>query len=617
MATGKTIVKRILWSLGGIVVGVVVLMIAAVFVLNSRSVQDRLVKKAVTLLSEKLQTEVSLDSLSVDLFRHDVRLYGLCVEDRQQRTMLQMDCLTADIDIAALMHRELRIPEAAVEGLHAYLYKPSKDSVANYQFLIESFKKDRADSLANEQKDSAQQLTFDLSRFKAKRVSVTFNDKVFSWGLLDLSRESGKDGGVMHHVALDDFRFQRDNHLPRKNTGKPHRGFFDAGHLDLTAKLRLDIDYMQQDSLHACLHSCQVRDSVTGFDIRDLQAKVAATPQGLCLTDILVRQIETEVRIDSCRMQLPDKKSGRPFTYATSQIQGTAILRDIARPFAPVLKDFTLPILFKARMLGDVNAMEFRDVEVFTEDHKFEVQARGSIHELGDKYKLHVHFDVDKMKAQGGVAERIIHQFPVKRMMMKQLRNLGTIRFRGGFDVFYKREVFKGVLGTQPGSLNVNLSIDGIDRYLQGSANTNGFQLGRVMDLPDIGPVSAGVQFRIDISRVRTAVMRHRKGGKLPIGEVNAQVSEASYRFVKTHNLKARIVSDGAQADGQIDIPGGRMDILCSFSFTDTDNMKKMKIKPGVKFHKLSDERKAERAKRKEKKEKEKEKEKKKKKNRG
>lgn len=86
--------------------------------------------------------------------------------------------------------------------------------------------------------------------------------------------------------------------------------------------------------------------------------------------------------------------------------------------------------------------------------------------------------------------------------------------------------------------------------------------------------------------------MRRLKGGKLPIGQVNAVVNEAKYKKVKVRNLMADIQSDGAVADGRLEMKGSRVDVLCSFSFTNTNEMRKTKIKPGIRFHKLSDEKK-------------------------
>jgi hypothetical protein len=64
-------------------------------------------------------------------------------------------------------------------------------------------------------------------------------------------------------------------------------------------------------------------------------------------------------------------------------------------------------------------------------------------------------------------------------------------------------------------------------------------------------------------------------------------------------NVVANIKSDGAVADGNLTVKGSRVDVLCSFSFTNTNEMRKTKIKPGLKFHKLSDENKAARDERK------------------
>lgn len=81
--------------------------------------------------------------------------------------------------------------------------------------------------------------------------------------------------------------------------------------------------------------------------------------------------------------------------------------------------------------------------------------------------------------------------------------------------------------------------------------------------------------------------MRRQKGGKLPIGEVDALVYETKYKGIKMTNIFANIVSDGALAEGFLKTEGKLKlaDILCSFSFTDTNEMKKMKNKPSLRFH--------------------------------
>ena len=84
-------------------------------------------------------------------------------------------------------------------------------------------------------------------------------------------------------------------------------------------------------------------------------------------------------------------------------------------------------------------------------------------------------------------------------------------------------------------------------------------------------------------------------------------MEEAVYKKIKVHNVFADINSDGAVAEGNLTMKGKRVDVLCSFSFTNTNEMKKTKIKPGIRFHGLSDEDKASKAERKEQKQAERE----------
>ena len=80
-------------------------------------------------------------------------------------------------------------------------------------------------------------------------------------------------------------------------------------------------------------------------------------------------------------------------------------------------------------------------------------------------------------------------------------------------------------------------------------------------------------------------LFRSVKGGKLPIGNVDALVYKAKYKFVTVTDIAAHIVSDGAVAEGHINMKGKLADVLCSFSFTNTDEMRKTKIKPGVRLN--------------------------------
>ncbi len=615
---------------GGILLGLVLLFGVAVLLLNTNMVQNRILQEAVTMLKEKLHTEVKIDDIHVNFFGQDVSLYGLEVEDLQKRKMLRLEELGVTVDLWKLMNDEVKITDANIKGLEANIYKPSKDSAANFQFIIDAFKKkDTVKVATTDTIKKKKKLSVDVSRVWLERIKVNYNDQDYELGSLLYRKgrnnrqvaeindvrtawvQKTKKGPVNTRVNVDvleliemdgrrqvnigNLNYITDNKLPRKNSGKPKRGFFDVGHFNVMADANISLDYIGKDSVVAVITHFTARDSVSGIDVRKIKAHVEANSKVAHLKDVTISLPNTTLSFDNGTLQLPNKKQGRKLAYHTSLITGTTLLKDISRPFAPVLKNFTEPLHLQVRMSGNDEGMQFRNVKVSTGKKDLIVLADGFIKGLKDKYKLQVHFDVHHMTALGGSKARIIGQFPVKKFMMKQLHNLGRLDYKGHFDVLWKKEQFAGKLITEGGNLDFTFTLDENTKYVFGIAQTDSFHLGKIMEMDDLKTICCKAEFQFDISKPRTAIMRKKLGGKLPIGEIYAEVPFAHYKMLKVRNTFATIKSNGAIAEGKVDVKGKHIDLLCTFSFTNTNEMKKIKIKPGIKFHGMSEEDKAQR----------------------
>ena len=361
----------------------------------------------------------------------------------------------------------------------------------------------------------------------------------------------------------------------------------------MTADFQVELDSIGKERITGQLNEFQAKDSVTGIDIRKLHTKFDYAKDRIRLNDVVVQQKSTVLNVSSGEIVLPNKEEGRELSYSTGVITGTAYLKDISRIFALVLKNFSLPLHLSLTMKGTRNAIRFRNVKVNTNDNKLQLAATGDIKNLKDKHHRIVKFDVSSMKAKTGVAEKIIHQFSVKKMMMKQLHNLGNISYQGSFSVVWKKEIFSGLLKTSAGNIDFQFALDELNKYINGKASTRSLELGKVMNMKNLGPVAASANFTIDISKVRTAQMRRQKGGKLPIGFFNATVDDSKYMGIHIRNLAVALNSDGAIATGDVFQYGKHRDLYFSFSFTDTDEMHKLKItKPGIRFHKKQQEQK-------------------------
>ena len=632
----KKALLLILKILGGILAVILLLVGGAFAAFHTDAVQKRLVENATQMLSDYLHTTVRIEKANVSFIDQGVRLYGVEIDDQQQRKMFQMKELGVDLKMLPLLHHEVSISQAKIRGLEARLYKPASDSdsVANFQFVIEAFKskkKPQEDSVAVDTTQVKKKpMIIDVKKLSLEDIKVSYNDSLqarlgslhykknrteqhfaeirdLSTSFVKKTKKGPVDTrvvigmlnavgkGTKYQLTIDNLCYQTDNHQPRKNTGKPKRGAFDVGHFDVLAKLDIQVDTLGKDTLVAQVTSGVAEDRGSGLLVKELLLKLNANKRTARLRDVSIKLPNTSLSIASADIQLPSKKEQRPLAFSAPQIKGRVVLKDIARTFAPVLKKFSLPLNLQTQMSGNDNELRFRNVSVSTTDKKLTIAASGRISNLKDKYGLRVHFDVNKLATEGVYAEHVINQFDVKKFMMKQLHALGHFTYQGHFDVLWKKEQFAGVLNTVPGKLNVQLTLDEQSKYVLGTVRTDSFELGKAMDMPDLGKIVCKADFKFDISKPRTAQMRKVKGGKLPIGSVQADVAEGRYKKIKVHNLIAELESDGAVATGNITVKGKRVDVLCGFSFTNTNEMKKTKIKPGIRFHKMSDEDKAKR----------------------
>lgn len=571
--------RRFLKIFSSIIILLLLLASVVTMLLNSRYVQNRLLALATEMLSEKLKTEVAIGGVSINIFSQRVQFLNVELEDLQHRKMLQVKSLSAAVNLSDLLHHKVSISNARINGLRAEIHKENPDSAANYQFIIDAFQKDKKEKKQKDTQSSS--FTADVSRVTLEHFNVRYNDQEFGFQkLLYYTKDSLK------LIDIDSLRYNNDIKGVKKRVKKKNRGDFYAAHLDVAANVRLAVNYYSRDSLNATLTSFEGIDRNSGLEASKINCKIAANKQQVHLSNVTIIANSTSLSFSHGIVHLPNKETGQRLSYSTSTIYGMAVLADIARPFAPVLSKFTIPLFLSVQLEGDADGINFRNVNVFTHDKELKILAYGYVHNLKDKKSLIVHFRVSKMQTDGYEVQTIIHQFPVKKFMMKQLIALGNISYKGAFDIPWKKEKFWGRLSTDAGHMDFNFTLDENVKYLTGVVSSDSFRLGKVIDMEAIKKVGCKAKFKFDYSKERTARMRQLKGGKLPIGEVEATVKEADYEELKLKDLQVSMQSDGAEAQGSVQRPGAFFDIYCNFSFTNTDMMKAMKIKPGLRLHK-------------------------------
>ena len=593
---------------------IAILALATVITANSTFVQDKLVSIATSALSKQFNTEIGIDHVGLNLLNMSACIEGIRIKDQQQRDMLKVKRIWGRLQPLALLKKEILLRKCEVDSIDIHLIKP-QNGPANYQFLLESSKKD-----SRHPKDSTKRsnFRFDLKDAVVRSIHVSYNDANYElsqafynhWrgthsitihhAKVDWQRQTKKalvrwhlDSGTLtatlpkdgkKHIDIKGLELKSDCDLPRRNFGKPHHGDFDDRHFNLQADFAIDILHLDKDSVKLALTKGCVKDTIAGIDLTELKSDITICDKHVTLTNTIVQQVTTRLDIPKAHILLPDKKKGTSLSYNADLIKGRVMLKDISKPFAKVLHKFSIPLNLSVNLSGTNEGMLFKDIHVNTDDNKLTIDAMGMLRNLKDAHKLNLHFEVYQMKAKPGIKDKIINQFTVKKYMMYQVYALGVIRYSGSFDILWKKQQFRGLMNTEKGDVNFDFELDGNTKYLTGNARTDSLNLGELFQLNKISDIDCSASFKIDISKSRTAVMRKQKGGKLPIGHVKADIRKVGYRMIHMKNIVANIESDGAIADGDVTLKGSLTNLVVQFSFTNTEEMHKMKIKPKLSF---------------------------------
>ena len=211
----KKTTRIILITLAAITITLVVLVTGAFVALNIPSVRQRIMMQATVLLSEKLNTRVSMEQAELSIFGGYVNLYGLEIDDQQQRKMLQIGKLSANVALRPLFEQRVVIEEIEVSGLNALLTKKTDSTAANYQFIIDAFKKDKKDENENGNENKKKhKVTLNVSYVKLADIHVNY-DKYDCTLQKAIIEETG-DGG--HDITVQNL--QTGWHKRRKDPWK-------------------------------------------------------------------------------------------------------------------------------------------------------------------------------------------------------------------------------------------------------------------------------------------------------------------------------------------------------------------------------------------------------------
>lgn len=162
----RKFLKVLLWVLG-IIVGIILLLL---LLIQIPAVQNYAKEEAVSFLEGKINTPVRIDNLDID-FPKKIVLEGFFFEDQARDTLLAGERLAVDINFYKLIGNTFEIGAVELEGAVANI-KRNKDSVFNFDYIIEAFATDQP------QDTTAAGIEISINTIDLDRIKLRLDDAI-------------------------------------------------------------------------------------------------------------------------------------------------------------------------------------------------------------------------------------------------------------------------------------------------------------------------------------------------------------------------------------------------------------------------------------------------------
>lgn len=549
MLSYRTIFCRTFLTLSVIFVVLIILIGVGAALLCTEKVQQWLLKETTTSLSERLNTRVDADSISINPFAGRVSLYGFSIDDLNKTEMLHVDTFQADIAMFPLLERHIEVNSIRLYSTNAILYKEQKDSAANFQFIIDAFNKEHPKKKNTGGNEKKFKLSFDIDDLLLQNINL-------KWDVRD-----------------------------QKPKNYHNHGAFDVNHINATLTMNANLHQVEKDSMRTEIIKMCLHDKVSGLDIRSLTAQCAFSKKHLTVKNLQIKLPNTTITPGTVSMgftkeKKSDGKEKTLITFEPFNFKANVVLKDIAKPFAPSLDRFTTPLTLSMKVGGCVPRITFSKLLITTPDKRLHLTAHGDICNIDeDKTKIALHFTNINLKAKDGIKEEIVKHFAHKmRMkMQRQMKIIGNIHFRGYLTIRYRSEEIGGTLMTKFGNVTTNFVLNSDTKLMTGNISADNFEFGKLMNVPPLYPISFKGDFVFDVSTTKHRINKH---GRLPIGHLVAEIPKAKYGILSAKDIHAEVTSDGAVAEGFVLVPMKILSITTNFTYTQTDTEQALKVHP-------------------------------------
>lgn len=473
-------------------------------------------------LSDKIGSEVKIGSVNIG-FLNRIIINDIEIKDLDDEEMLKVARISTSLNVLPLLQNKIDISTAQLFGAKAKLYKETKESTPNYQFLVDAFK-------SKEEKPST--IDLNINSLIMRHIDVTYDvrSEAKSKGLIDVN-----------HIAIDDFG------------------------------ININLKCFTNDSLNITVKRLQATEKNSGISLNNTKFSLVANRQQASLYNVELNSRHSSVSLDSVNVNYSEYEKNKEFCYSHTLISANVIPSDFYY-LSPILSSITSPIACSISTEGSDKEILVNSITVNNDDKTLLLKASGNVKSPLQKSLRTINCSIETLNASSETIKQIAEVAELKESIANPIFALGNVYYKGNVIITPQTSILEGYLKTDAGAVEYDVDY-GNDKLLIANIKTDSLNIGKILDDEKLSTVGLDVHASANLASSQSGI---------PNGNIEGQIKHAYYNGYRFHSINLDVTSNNGVINGDIDSKDENM--LCdgSFTFDNSDSHKGIKLNLAV-----------------------------------
>ncbi len=418
--------------------------------LNTTPVQQFLIQKTATILSEKLETKVQIGFVDYELF-NKLSLKEVYIEDQKGDSLISLENIKLGFDIEALVKKEIVCTSLSLIELKTDIVIDSNKKL-NLQFILDALKQDKPTEI---------KFTLRLNDISIKNSQISFKN---------YTKEFKKDRLDPNNLAINDLN------------------------------IKLSIDELNSDTLIAKLKLFNFKEK-SGFELKDFSGSISAGKQNAAIKDLEISLPQSEIKFAPISIvydSLANLKKINKIHADIELLESTVNFTDL-KAFSPVLERLNGNINVSTHLKGSLSNIKVHDLTISYND-ALKFNGELSLFGLPKINETFVHAKIKQLETDKPKLQKLLSNLQGRQITLpKQLNKLGKIHYSGNISGFLSNIVAYGNLRTDIGSISTDIMLEAMPDFkgfdYSGKLQTKHLEIGKLKgDSSDIGSIAFNIK---------------------------------------------------------------------------------------------------------------------------